>query len=351
MERRKFIRNLGIGSLALPLNSFASSSILEKNNSRGILIPEGLIPGDTIGIISPASAIFESEPYEIAKESFEAMGLRVKFGSHARGRYGHLAGKDEERAEEVNDMFRDPAVKAIIALRGGSGSARILDKLDYKGIAENPKIFIGYSDITALHLAIFEKTGLVTYHGPVAVSDWNSYSTSHFKRLLFDREALLLQNPSEKGDELTQTTNRIRTIFPGKAEGRLLGGNLSVLTGIMGTEYFPTNWKGKILYLEEVGEKIYAIDRMMSQLYLGGVLQDINGLIFGKCNDCEPGGSGYGSLTLEEVLDHYIKPLEIPAFYGAMIGHIDDNATIPNGITAQMDADKGAIKLLRPAVT
>lgn len=352
MERRKFIRNIGIGSMALPLGALGNPTSTNFDLlSEDIIIPEALQPGDTIGIISPASAIFESEPYEIAKESFEALGLKVKFGEFTKSRYGHLAGTDEQRAEELMSMFKNPEIKAIIALRGGAGAARLLDKLDYSIIAKNPKIFIGYSDITALHLAIFKQTGLVTFHGPVAVSTWNNFSVSYLRDLLFEKKEVLYENPSGKGDMLTQTKNRIRTINPGTAKGRLLGGNLSVLTGIMGTPYFPKDWTGKILYLEDVGEKVYAVDRMMSQLKLGGVFEQISGFIFGKCSDCDPGGSGYGSLTLEEVIDHYIKPLEIPAYSGAMIGHIDDNAMVPNGIMAEMHADKGTFKLLRPAVT
>lgn len=350
MQRRKFIQNIGIGGLILPLNPITFNQKDTNSFNKDVLIPEALQEGDTIGIVSPASAIFESEPYEIAKESFEAMGLKVKFGKNTKNRYGHLAGTDEERAEELNEMFRDKSIKAIIALRGGSGAARILDKLDYKAISSNPKIFIGYSDITALHLAIFEKTGLVTFHGPVAVSTWNSFSTDYLKSLLFEKEAVTYENPVSKGDELVQTKNRIRVINEGSAKGQLLGGNLSVLTGIMGSEYFPSDWTGKILYLEDVGEKIYAVDRMMSQLYLGGVFEQISGFVFGKCSDCDPGGSGYGSLTMEEVIDHYIKPLNIPAYSGAMIGHISDNVTIPNGIEAELDATNGTIKLLSPAV-
>lgn len=349
MERRKFIQNIGIGGLAIPLNIFGTTPNLEFSAEKN-LIPQRLKQGDTIGIISPASAIFETEPYEIAQETFEAMGLKVKFGKFTKSRYGYLAGTDEERAEELNDMFRDDSVNAIIALRGGAGAARILNKLDYRAIKRNPKIFIGYSDITALHLAIYQKTGLVTFHGPVAVSTWNTFSYSYLKKLLFEGEAVLYQNPSDKGSELVQTKNRIRTITPGVAKGELLGGNLSVLTGIMGSEYFPEDWKDKILYLEDIGEKIYAVDRMMSQLQLGGVLHQIKGFVFGKCNECDPGGSGYGSLTMEEVIDHYIKPLGIPAFSGAMIGHIDDNVTLPNGIQAEINAEKGIIQLLSPAV-
>jgi len=350
MERRKFLRNIGTGSLAFSLSSFSPGIpfSLGSKDSKNILPPR-LKEGDTIGIVSPSSAIFETEPYEIAVETFEAMGLKVKLGEFVNNRYGHLAGTDEERAGELNDMFKDANIQAIIALRGGSGAARILDKLDYKVIAANPKIFIGYSDITALHMAIYTQTGLVTFHAPLAVSTWNSFNYPIFRKILFDAEALLFENPVEKGSALTVTRNRIRTINPGIATGELLGGNLSVLTGIMGSPYFPPQWENKILYLEDVGEQIYAVDRMMSQLQLGGVLNKISGFVFGKCTDCKP-GSGYGSLTMEEVIDHYIKPLNIPAYSGAMIGHIDDNSTILNGIEARIDDDKGTIQLLSRAV-
>ncbi|MFO7720460.1 MAG: LD-carboxypeptidase [Gillisia sp.] len=351
MQRRNFLRNIGVGGLSLSLSSFIApagfSSITTK--SSNMLLPNGLSIGDTIGIVSPASAIFETEPYEIAVESLEAMGLKVKLGEFVNNRFGHLGGTDAERAKEFNDMFRDPDVNAVIALRGGSGAARILDKIDYEAIAKNPKIFIGYSDITALHLAIYARTGLVTFHGPLAVSTWNKFSYSIFKQILFDKQALLLENPKDTGDNLTQVTNRIRTITPGKAQGILLGGNLSVLTGIMGSEYFPSQWENKILYLEDIGEQIYAVDRMMSQLKLGGVLDKISGFVFGKCTSCEP-GSGYGSFTLEEVIDHYIKPLNIPAYSGAMFGHISENSTIPNGLLAEINADNGTIQMLAPAV-
>ena len=350
MERRKFINSIGMGSLALPLLSFQSLPTDSKQGKDEIILPPSQEEGDTVAIVSPASAIFESEPYEIARESFEALGLQVKFGAFTKSRYGHLAGTDEERAGELMDMFRDPQIKAIIALRGGSGAARLLDRLDYEVIKANPKVFLGYSDITALHLAIHKMTGLVTFHGPVAVSSWNPFAVGHLKRLVFGEEKILYQNPDYTGNELTRTENRIRTIRKGQARGRLLGGNLSVLTGIMGTPFFPKDWDQHILYIEDVGEKIYAIDRMMSQLHLGGVLDQISGFVFGKCTDCEPGGSGYGSLTLEEVIDHYIRPLGIPAYSGAMIGHIDQNVTIPNGVMAEMDATKGTIQLLQPAV-
>lgn len=350
MERRNFLRNIGTGGLAFSLSSFIPAfDITEVNSIPGPILPARFKEGDTIGIVSPSSAIFETEPYQIAVETFQAMGLKVKLGRYVNNRYGHLAGTDAERAGELNDMFRDSEINGIIALRGGSGAARILDQVDYEAIRNNPKIFIGYSDITALHSAIYSKTGLVTFHAPLAVSVWNKFSYSLFKKILFEGEAVTFENPKEKGDNLTQIKNRIRIITPGTARGELLGGNLSVLTGIMGSEYFPSSWENKILYLEDVGEQIYAVDRMMSQLKLGGILDKITGFVFGKCTDCKP-GSGYGSLTLEEVIDYYIKPLQIPAFSGAMIGHIDDNSTVPNGLPAEIDAMNGTIKMLTPAV-
>lgn len=349
MERRNFLQNIGAAGMAFTFSSFLPSA--EEGILKGgiSVLPQRLSEGGTIGIVSPSSAIFESEPFQVAVETFQAMGLNVKLGKFVTNRYGHLAGTDEERAEELNDMFLDKEVDAIIALRGGSGAARILDKINYRVIAENPKIFIGYSDITALHLAIYEKTGMVTFHAPLAVSTWNKFSYSFFRRILFDGDRVLFKNPAEKGDNLTVTKNRIRTITKGKATGELLGGNLSVLTGIMGSEYFPSQWEHKILYLEDVGEQIYAVDRMMSQLKLSGILNKISGFIFGKCSDCKP-GSGYGSFTLEEVIDHYIKPLNIPAFSGTMIGHIDDNFTIPNGIKVEINSTEGTILMLTPAV-
>lgn len=351
IERRKFLKNFSAALIAAPV--VACSSSFPKHSDPSPVNPHLLLPphlkmGDTIGLISPASAIYESEPYAIAIESLKAMGLKVKEGEFLKARYGHLGGMDENRAQALNQMFKDDTVNGIIAVRGGSGSARILDMIDYDAIAENPKVFIGYSDITALHTAIYAKTGLVTFHGPVGVSSWDAFSYDYFRRLLFNKEAVLMKNPKDIGDNLTQVKNRIRTIHPGKATGMLVGGNLSVLTGILGSDYLPV-WKNKILFLEDVGEEIYRVDRMMSQLKLAGVLDKISGFIFGKCTDCDP-GDGYGSLTLEEVIDHYIKPLNIPAYSGAMIGHINKMFTVPIGIAAEIDADKGTIQLLQPAV-
>jgi muramoyltetrapeptide carboxypeptidase len=312
------------------------------------LKPSRLQAGDTVALINPAGATFHPEDVLIARESLAALGLKMKTGEHLLDRYGYLAGTDNDRASDVNTMFADKQVKAIMTLRGGWGCNRILDLLDYRLIARNPKIIMGYSDITSLLLALNAKTGLVTFHGPVGISSWNKYSTEFIEKLLFNAEVFSMENPRDTGDHLTQVKDRVLTISSGKARGRMLGGNLSVLTAMAGSDYLP-DFKNNILFLEEVGEDIYRVDRMLTQLKLAGILGGISGFVFGKCSDCGP-GKGYGSLTLKEVLDDHVKPLGVPAWYGSMIGHIENKFTIPLGIEAEIDADKGMISLLEPAV-
>jgi muramoyltetrapeptide carboxypeptidase len=336
---------LGAGLVAtnLPLASASGSGSVNS------LKPPRLKAGDTVGLVNPAGATFHPEDVVVTGESLAALGLEMKTGEHLLDRYGYLAGSDQARAADINDMFADKGVKALLTLRGGWGCNRLLDLLDYKSIASNPKIIMGYSDITSLLLALNAKTGLVTFHGPVGTSTWNEYSTNFVRKLLFNAEAFRMENPRETGDNLTNVKDRVLTINGGRAKGRLLGGNLSVLTAMVGSDYLP-EFKGNILFLEDVGEDIYRIDRMLTQLKLSGILGEISGFVFGKCSDCGP-GKGYGSLTLREVLDDHIKPLEIPAWYGSMIGHIENKFTIPLGVEAEIDADSGSISLLEPAVT
>lgn len=336
---------LGMGIVASRFSGAHASSSKPESSLK----PPHLKSGDTIGLINPAGATFHPDDVALAAETMAALGLRMKTGEHLLDRYGYLAGTDQARADDVNGMFADAEVSAIITLRGGWGCNRILDLLDYDLISKHPKILMGYSDITSLLLALNAKTGLVTFHGPVGISTWNQFSTILVKRLLFDAEAIIMENPREIGDNLVQVKDRVLTIEGGTAKGKLLGGNLSVLTAMVGSEYLP-DFDRNILFLEEVGEDIYRVDRMLTQLKLAGILEQISGFVFGKCSDCGP-GKGYGSLTLEEILDDHIKPLGIPAWYGSMIGHIEKKFTIPLGVEAEIDADKGSITLLEPAVS
>ena len=313
-----------------------------------IIKPDRLRTGQTIGVISPAGITYEQVQVEIVEEALEVLGLKMKPAEHMQDRWGYLAGKDEDRAADINAMFADPEVDAIFALHGGWGAARLLPFLDYDLIRANPKIVLGYSDITSLLTAIYAKAGVATFHGPNGNSKWNTFAAKYVHRLLFDAEKVGYENPLDEDDTLVPYKYRTRTITSGKATGKLVGGNLTVLTSIIGSDYLPA-WEGHILFLEDVGEAVYRVDRMMTQLKLAGVLDKISGFVFGYCTDCKA-NSGYSSFTLNEVLDQHIKPLGIPAWTGSMIGHIEEKFTVPVGIEAQIDADKGEIKLLEPAV-
>ncbi|KAA3440234.1 S66 peptidase family protein [Rufibacter hautae] len=346
-SRREVLASLSVAAAALPLLGFSPATAPEKGPKT--IVPPRLKPGDTVGLICPAGAAFSKEVVQITKESIEALGLKVKMGKHVFDRFGYLAGTDQARAEDVNAMFADKSVQGILAIHGGWGCARLLPLLDYKTIQKNPKPLIGYSDITALLLAINAKTGLITFHGPVGSATWNKFSVDSFRQVLVDGSATLFENPKELGDNLTITKDRITTITPGTAQGKLVGGNLTVLTAIIGSDYLP-NWKDAILFLEDTNEAVYRVDRMLTQLKLAGVLDQVKGVVFGKCSDCDPGKGGYGSLTLEEVLEQHLQPLKIPVYSGAMIGHITHKFTVPVGAEAKIDATAGTIRLLKGAV-
>lgn len=312
---------------------------------RDLVKPERLRRGDLVGLVSPATAAFETQPIDIMQEALESLGFRVSLGEHFYDRRGYLAGDDEARASDINRFFANPDVRMIFA-RGGWGAARILPLLDYATIAANPKVLLGYSDATALINGIHARTGLVTFHGP---SPLDRFSAQQFQRVIMDAEAATLQNLKPVDDDkLVQTEHRVRTINAGRARGRLLGGNLTVLTAILGSRYVPA-FDDAILFLEDVNEAVYRVDRMLTQLKLNGVLEKLRGFVFGRCTECGSGNS-FGSLTLEEVLDEHIGSLGIPAFSGSMIGHIDQQFTLPLGIDAEIDADNGTIRLLEAGV-
>jgi muramoyltetrapeptide carboxypeptidase len=209
---------------------------------------------------------------------------------------------------------------------------------------------VGFSDITALILGLNAQTNLVTFHGPNGLSSWRTTQTEYFRRVLFSGETVTFQNQKDgdDSDRLMQVKYRVQTITSGKAKGRLIGGNLSVLSAIVGSPYLP-DFKGAILFLEDLNENIYRIDRMMTQLKIAGIFDKLAGFIFGQCSNCSP-DADYGSLTLEEVLWDHIKPLGIPAWNGAMIGHIENVLTLPIGLEVEIDANAGTIRMLEPAV-
>lgn len=342
MRRRDFIGSAALAALS-PLAGGAALAA-----ARGRLLAAAPRPGDTVALVSPSSATDERLGLQIAQEVMQALGFRVRTGAHYAARYGHLAGTDAARAGDLNAMFADKDVKAIVCVRGGSGAARLLPMLDYDAIRANPKVLLGYSDITALHCAIHARTGLVTFHGPIGSGSWNRFNVDQFRRLFFERELMQYQNVVEAGDELVPRQNRTLAITGGKARGELVGGNLAVLTALAGSPYLP-DFTGKILFLEDVSEAPYRVDRMLTTLKLMGALDRIAGFIFGQCTDCDP-GEGYGSLTLDQIFDDHIKPLKIPAYRGAMIGHIREQFIVPVGGKVEMDADAGSFRLLEPVL-
>jgi muramoyltetrapeptide carboxypeptidase len=340
--RREFVKAATFAAAMMQI-PFAA-----RAGSDDVVRPPRLKPGDTMGLVNPAGATFVSDDIVQVEETLAALGLKARRGEHVLDRYGHLAGTDEHRAADCNAMFADAGIAALLAVRGGWGCSRILPLIDYSSIRRHPKIVMGYSDITALLVAIFARTGLITFHGPVGTSTWNQFSVDFVKRILFAGEAVTFRNPRSIGDNLAVTKDRIETIVAGTARGRLVGGNLSVLSAMMGSEYLPS-WEGTILFLEDEGEQINRVDRMMTQLKLAGVLERIAGCVVGKCTNCTP-AEGYGSLTLEEVLHDHLGGLRIPAWYGAMIGHIENKFTLPLGGTVAIDATEGTITMLEPAV-
>ena len=346
-SRRQFIETVAKSAIATLIASPLKSG---KAATPTILKPARLKPGSIVGIVSPASATFLREELDIVIDVVRGLGMVPKLAPHILDRYGYLGGKDKDRAADINQFFADPKVIAILPMRGGWGCSRILPYLDYQLIRKNPKIIVGFSDITALILGINAKTNLVTFHGPNGLTSWRTKQTDSFRRVLESAETVTFQNLKDDGDEnrLMQLKYRQKTITPGRAQGKLIGGNLSVFSGIVGSPYMP-DLNGAILFLEEINENIYRIDRLMTHLKIAGVFNKLAGFIFGQCKGCSP-DADYGSLTLEEVVLDHIKPLVIPSWYGAMIGHIEPIVTLPIGLDVEIDATAGTIRMLEPAV-
>lgn len=343
-NRRHFMASAALSAMGAGLALPAAAQ------GQPLLRPKRLQPGDTIAFINPSSAIYERAPYEIARDSLQALGFKVKEAPNLRARYGQFAGTDAQRAADVNAMFADPAVQGILALTGGSGGNRILPLLDYGLIRRNPKVVAGFSDITALINAIHVQTGLVTFHAPVGISEWNAFSVEHFRGTLVDGREMLLVNPQDRDDNIVPKGGRITTIRGGKARGPLVGGNLAVLTSLAGSPYWP-KFDGAILFLEEINEYLYRVDRMLSTLKISGALSKIAGVVIGGFTNCTPGDGNYGTLTLDEMFDDYFKPLNVPVYSGASFGHIKRKFTLPVGLPVEMDADAGTVRYLQPAVT
>jgi len=338
MKRRKFIKHTSILTIGgLSLSSFTNSKLEDLKK----ITPNHLKRGDTIALTAPAGAIFNKSHIDKIEKRLSALGFKTKRGKTLFMQEGYLAGDDKLRAQELNKFFKDTSVKAILTMRGGWGCARILDLLDYNLIKSNPKIIMGYSDITSLLIAITNKTGLITFHGPMGYSSWKSFSTEQVMTILVDGKVFKMGNPRNYLDGL-------ETLTSGKASGELIGGNLTVITSLIGTKYEP-DWKGKILFLEETSEEPYRIDRMLWQLKLAGVFDYINGCVLGAFNKCEP-EEPQKSFSLNEVLNQHFKHQTFPVYKGAAFGHIVPKFTLPIGTKVKMNANEFYIEFLEKSV-
>ena len=304
-------------------------------------------------MVAPSAAPNEPERIRFAIDTVESLGFKVKPGAHLFDRDGYLAGSDAARADDLNAMFADDGVDAIWCVRGGYGASRILPALDYALMQRKPKALIGYSDITALHVAIHRHAGLVTFHGPVAFRAFTPYSLGELKRVLWTGETPVRLGgppPFERAEGRVDWENRVTTLVPGKARGRLLGGNLCLMSHLCGTPYFP-DLRGAILFLEDVEEAYYRIDRMLTQLWLSGALAGVAGVAFGKFTNCNSSPFFLQNRPLDDILAERCRALGVPAVSGIMVGHIEDQTTLPVGCLAELDADAGTLTLLEPGVS
>lgn len=346
LDRRTALTSL-VAAAALPVIAGARAKP-GKPRPKSRPKPQRLRPGDTVGLIAPASYVENPERLARMEETVRSMGLVPRLAPNLLHRDGYLAGSDRERAASVNAFYADPQVRALWAVAGGWGCQRILPYLDFPLIRAHPKLLIGSSDITALHLALAARTHCPTIHGPNAAHSWGEGPRASFKALVFDARAPTAANPPNP-DPLLPDPWPIRTLHPGKARGRLLGGNLSVLTALVGTPWLP-RFTGAILFLEDTNEAEYRIDRMLVQLAQAGILRQVAGVVFGQCTNCRNPVPGYSGFTVDQVIAQQLAPLGVPAFQGAQIGHIAAQISLPVGAPVEIDAEAGTIRVLAPVV-
>lgn len=340
MNRRGFNQSM----LALPIGAFLTFIPPLSSNSMGvsraIKKPKRLQKGDTIGLITPGSYISD-EGLEKAVTNIEGLGFTVKLSKNIRAKHGFNAGTDQQRLDDLHQMFADNQIKGVWCARGGYGCGRLLPYIDYRLIKQNPKVLIGYSDITALLQAIYCKTGMIGFHGPVGASDFTDYTVTNFRNVLMESKTnyIIKTEPSSINTVVFQH---------GQAEGQLVGGNLSLLASLVGTD-FQLDLKGKLLFIEEIGEKPYRIDRMLTQLKQATNIQKVAGIALGTFEDCEP-EEGDNSLSLLDTLKSQFSDFKVPIIYGLSFGHIANQCTLPVGLNARLITKNQTITLLETAV-
>lgn len=356
-DRRRFGGALlaALAAVAVPASAAAAPSkrkhtMTTPQPARPPLIkPPRLEPGDLVGIIAPGG---HTSPKSIDKavRNIESLGLRVKLGEHINEVHGNYGGTVAQRLEDLHAMFADPQVNAVWAIRGGSGCISLLPDIDYALIRANPKVLIGYSDITALHLAINRHAGLVTFHGPVASSTFSEYAVAQLRNVLMEpRERYTIAMSQDNAHKaVAEPQYAVRTVHGGQCTGRLTGGNLCLVSALEGTPY-AADIRDSILFLEEVNEAPYRIDRMLMQLQLSQGLKNTAGVMLGIFEQCENTDDD-SSLTLNQTVDQHLQPLTQTAVAGYSFGHIRHQFTIPMGVLATLDAETQTLTLLEPGV-
>ena len=300
---------------------------------ESVIIPRKLVVGDLIGIAAPSSP-FDAAEFASGAAVLESMGFRLTIPGGIYRRSGYLAGSDFERAELLNGLFENRQVKAIICARGGFGSTRLLQYLDYESIKKNPKIFVGFSDITAILSALYTKCGLVTCHGPMVTTLGQADRAT--------RESLRSVLLSAGKFELKPKNGLV--MQKGAAAGPVVGGNLSTLCSLLGTPAQP-DYKGRILFLEDRGEAPYRIDRMLTQMKQAGCFESLAGLILGSFEGC----GEYNEVL--EIFADIIREFDFPVISGFEAGHGKTNITIPMGLAAMLDTDKKTLAFGRAATS
>ena len=304
--------------------------------------PAQLRPGDTIGVVSPAGPLNDErlERLQSAIRYLENKGYNVVLGRYLRERHGYLAGSDDMRADDVNDMLRRDDVQAIFCTRGGYGLTRILEKIDYSAAMSQPKIMLGYSDVTALQMALLTQARMISFSGPMIAIELGADPAPMTEDSMW---SMLTSDVSEISmDELSDDLAHIMS--GGKAEGRLIGGCLSVLVSILGTPYMP-DMNGTILLLEDIGEELYKIDRYLSQLKNAGILDAVKGVLLGRFVDIAADEND-NPIQLQDVLNFYFGSLKVPVLVNIPYGHSSLNLTLPIGCPVQLDADNHKVRLL-----
>jgi len=347
MFRRRFIQHTGFTLLA---SAFSAPSARANAAEKPEILhkPMRLREGATIGLIAPASPASD-EKIAKALANLASLGYQVLEGKSLHARNGHLAGTDAARLADLHWAFSDPLVDAVWCVRGGYGCTRLLPDIDYELIRRHPKPFIGYSDVTALHIALGQKTGLVTFHGPVAAADFPENTLRHFRAAVMHPQAgYQIQAPDPAVDSLPEEAFIPFTISPGTAQGSLTGGNISVLTALAGTAFQPI-FRDKIVFLEDVGEQPYRIDRLLTQLLQATDLSQAAGIALGVFAECTPKNAEF-SLSLPETLRDRLGSLGIPVVYGIPFGHVPHQATFPYQVKASLDAGARTLTLLETGV-